>query len=102
MARTIRSRMQRLRRDYPSPVARRRVGRYCVGGALCLAQGRGRPWPDLFTLALALRQDNRRLPVDEAWASAQALIQHNTAGHFRHAWATLEAALRWRVPTHRR
>lgn len=101
MARTIRARMQRLRRDYPHPRMAREGwdGRaYCVGGALCLLQGVAAPWPDHWTLTRALTRENPHLPGTVAWDLALGMIRHNEVADFAQAWRLLEAALRWRPP----
>jgi hypothetical protein len=103
MARTIRARMRRLKRDYPQPSARHWDGateQYCIGGALCLAQGRRVRWPGLLTFAWALTAENRHLVAEVAWDFATRVMTHNAQGDFAAAWLGLEAALRWRPLRH--
>lgn len=99
MARTIRARMQRLRRDYPHPRMAREGwdGRaYCVGGALCLSQGGTAAWPEPWSVARAVMDENHQVPGMVAWEFAVDIIRHNERAEFAEAWRVLEMALRWR------
>ena len=70
-------------------------GRYCVGGALCLALlgTDAVPYPSGSHLACQLREINPALSEEDAQGYARDIIEANDAGNFPLAWQIAGAFL---------
>ena len=91
-----------IRAQYPAPktVAQGFYlhGAYCVGGAICLAEGSAdaSPFPDEGKLADVLQYLNPKLSDDLALEYADDLLTYNDKGNFAKAWAVATKALAYR------
>lgn len=72
--------------------------RYCVGGALCLSQGKETMrFPVTEELEAALLDANPGLrSYPGLWRHARKIIRANDKGDFEAAWSLLAEALAWR------
>jgi len=93
-----------IRARYPHPKAPTGRGLltaptdYCIGGALCLSQGRGGRFPSCAYLTRVLMAMQPALRWPEADRFAQAIIAYNDAGDFEAAWQRAADALSYGPP----
>ena len=66
---------------------------YCVGGAICLAHGVERYFPDQTELTRLLQRLNPALDMITACQYAGLIMSYNDRGDFKKAWEAAEEAL---------
>ena len=77
---------------HPCLVCLRGSAGYCVGGAICLAHGVERYFPDTTELTHVLQTLNPTLDPTTACRYASLIIMYNDRGDFKTAWAAAEQA----------